>query len=154
MRRRFLLMAVNKLKSYLINEVLTKVSEAKTKQEKVQMLRDYNTLALRNVLKGAFDDSIKFLIPEGVPPFKEANQNTPPSSLTKQSPRFRYFVAGGPGDALPKLKVEMMFIKLLEAVPPSEAKVVILMKDKKLDTEYKGISKKVIQEAFPGLIAK
>ena len=147
-------MTVNKMKSYLIDEVLAKVSEAKTKQEKVQMLRDYNTLALRNVLKGSFDDSITFLIPEGIPPFKEANQHTPPSSLKKQSPRFRYFVSGGPGSALPKLKVEMMFIKLLEAVPPSEAKVVILMKDKKIDAEYKGINKKIVQEAFPGLIVK
>lgn len=147
-------MAVNKIKSHTIDYILRRVTEAKTKAEKVNVLQENNTLALRNVLKGAFDDTIKFLLPEGSPPFKEANQNTPPSSLRKQSPRFKYFVFGGPGENLPRLKVESMFIKLLEAVPPSEAKVVILMKDKKLETEFKGITKKLIQEAFPGLIAK
>jgi len=154
MRRRFLLMAVNKISNYRIDEILTKVGSAKTKAEKIDILRDYNTLALRNVLKGNFDDSIQFLLPEGDPPFKEANQNTPPSNLRKQSPKFRYFVVGGPGERMPKMKVEGMFIKLLEAIPPSEAKVVLLMKDKKLSTEFKGITKKLVEEAFPGLIAK
>lgn len=147
-------MAVNKIKSYTIDDVLTKVATAKTKAEKIDLLREYNTLALRNVLKGAFDDTIQFLLPEGAPPFKEANQNTPPSSLRKQSPRFRYFVVGGPGERMPRLKVESMFVKLLEAIPPSEAKVVILMKDKKLETEFKGLNKKLVEEAFPGLIVK
>ena len=147
-------MAVNKINSYKIDEILTKVSSAKTKAEKITILRDHNTLALRNVLKGAFDDTIQFMLPEGEPPFKEANQNTPPSSLRKQSPRFRYFVVGGPGERMPKLKIESMFVKLLEAIPPSEAKVVLLMKDKKLDTAYKGITKKLVEEAFPGLIIK
>jgi hypothetical protein len=147
-------MAVNKISSYRIDEILEKISSAKTKAEKINLLREYNTLALRNVLKGAFDDAIQFMLPEGNPPFREANQNTPPSSLRKQSPRFRYFVVGGPGERMPKLKIESMFVKLLEAIPPSEAKVVLLMKDKKLETEYKGINKKLVQEAFPGLITK
>ena len=147
-------MAVNKIKSYRIDEILVKVGAAKTKAEKIAVLQDYNTLALRNVLKGNFDDSIQFLLPEGSPPYKEANQHTPPSNLRKQSPKFRYFVKGGPGESMPKMKVEGMFIKLLEAIPPSEAKVVILMKDKKLTEEFKGITKKTVEEAFPGLIVK
>jgi len=147
-------MAVNKISSYKIDDILVKVGSAKTKAEKIKVLREYNTLALRNVLKGNFDDSIQFLIPEGAPPFKEANQNTPPSSLRKQSAKFRYFVVGGPGETMPKMKIEGMFIKLLEAIPPSEANVVLLMKDKKLTTKFKGISKQVVEEAFPGLIVK
>jgi hypothetical protein len=147
-------MAVNKISSYKIDEVLVKVNSAKTKADKIKMLREYNTLSLRNVLKGAFDDTIQFLIPEGTPPFKEANPHTPPSTLSKQSAKFRYFVKGGPGESMPRVKVETMFIKLLEAITPNEAKVVILMKDKTLETEYKTIDKKLVQEAFPGLIVK
>jgi hypothetical protein len=147
-------MAVNKINSYTIDVILKKVNDASSKAARIDVLQEYNTLALRNILKGAFDDTIKFIIPEGDPPYREANQNTPPSSLRKQSPRFRYFVVGGPGERLPRLKVEVMFIRLLEAIPPSEAKVVLLMKDKKLETEYKSINKKLVQEAFPGLITK
>ena len=147
-------MAVNKIKNYTIDDILNKVVVAKTKAEKLDVLREHNTLALRNILKGAFDDSIQFLLPEGSPSFKQADQNRPPSSLRKQSPRFRYFVKGGPGERLPRLKIEGMFVKLLEAISPSEAKVVILMKDKVLDTEFKGLTKKLVEEAFPGLIFK
>lgn len=147
-------MAVNKINSYLIDEILTKASEAKSKAERIKILRENNTLALRNVLKGAFDDAIQFLLPTGTPPFKEANQNTPPSNLRKQSPKFKYFIKGGPGEKLPRVRVESMFIKVLEAIAPSEAKVVILMKDKQLETEFKGINKKLVEEAFPGLISR
>lgn len=147
-------MAVNKLKSFRINEVLQKVEDAKTKSVKIEILQDYNTLALRNILKGAFDDSIEFMLPEGKPPFREANQNTPPSNLTRQSPRLKYFVLGGPGERLPKMKVEVMFIRLLEAIPPSESEIVLLMKDKKLQEKYPSLTKKLVQEAFPNLIVK
>jgi len=147
-------MTVNKIKAHTIDEVLNKVVLAKTKAEKIQVLRDYNTLGLRNVLKGSFDDTIQFLIPEGTPPYKESSQHTSPSSLKKQSIRFRFFVKNGPGSQLPKMKLEVMFIRLLEAIPPSEAKVVILMKDKQLETAFKGVTKKLVEEAFPGLIVK
>ena len=147
-------MAVNKINSYNIDEILTKANSGRTKAEKIEVLRDNNTLALRNVLKGAFDDTIQFKIPEGTPPFKEASVHQPPSSLKRQSPKFRYFVKDGPGDELPRLKVESMFIKVLESIHPAEAKVVVLMKDKNLESVYKTITKKLVQEAFPGLIAK
>jgi len=47
-----------------------------------------------------------------------------------------------------------MFIKLLESVHKEDAKIVIAMKDKKLQGMYKGLTKKAVQEAFPTLISK
>jgi hypothetical protein len=47
-----------------------------------------------------------------------------------------------------------MFIKLLEAIHPNDAKVIIRMKDKDLQGMYKGVTKKLVEEAFPGLIRK
>jgi hypothetical protein len=145
-------MAINKVSSYNIDEILHKVESQKTKEDKVKALRAYNTLALRNILKGALDDEIVFTLPEGEPPFRKANQHTPYSNLKKQSIKFKYFVVGGAGEKLSKLKVESMFIKVLEAIPPSEARVAILMKDKQLHTEYPSITKEIVVEAFPGLI--
>jgi len=42
----------------LFSEVLDKVHKAKTKDQKVKILRDNNTPALRSVLKSSFDPNI------------------------------------------------------------------------------------------------
>lgn len=145
-------MAVNKLKNANIHEALTRAGEAATRVEKIEVLREYNSLALRDVLKGAYDDSILFIIPKGVPPYTPARPESVPSNLRKQSGKFRFFVKGGPGEQLAKVKVEQMFVKILEVIHPDDAVVVIKMKDKELEGVYKGITKKLVMEAFPGLI--
>ena len=43
----------------LISEVMKKASNAKTKAQKIKILRDNNTQALRSVLKWNFDPGIK-----------------------------------------------------------------------------------------------
>ena len=47
----------------LITEILQKVSSAKTKKEKVDLLQEYNQDALRAILIINFDESLKFLLP-------------------------------------------------------------------------------------------
>jgi hypothetical protein len=46
-------------------------------------------------------------------------------------------------------KRESMFISLLEALDPVEAEILLAAKDKKLDL---GLTKKALDEVFPGLI--
>ena len=57
----------------LMHEVLQKVSNAKTKAEKIKLLQEYNTQALRSLLIINFDDSIVSLLPPGEPPFEKNN---------------------------------------------------------------------------------
>lgn len=147
-------MAVNKVTGMTVHEILTKAGDAPTRVEKVEVLREYNTLALRDVLKGAYDDAVEFILPKGSPPFSEANAEAPPTSLHRQTKQFKYFVRGGPGEKLPAVKVEMMFVKMLEGIHPKDAELVIAMKEKDLAGRYKGITKKLVDEAFPGLISK
>ena len=146
-------MAVNKIKNLTIHEILTKVAEVQTKVEKSEVLRQYNCLALRDILKGAFDDDIQFLLPKGAPPFQPAPSRNPPSSLHKMSKRFKYFAAGGPGERVNKAKVESMFIQVLESIHPDDAQLVIAMKDKDLAGKYKGVTKKLVIDTFEGLIS-
>jgi hypothetical protein len=147
-------MAVNKLSGLTVHEILTKAGEAPTRVDKVEVLREYNTLALRDVLKGAYDDEVEFILPKGAPPYTSADPKSVPSNLNKQTKRFRYFVKGGPGENLAAVKVEMMFVKVLEAIHPDDAELIIKMKEKDLAGAYKGITKKLVAEAFPGLIVK
>ena len=147
-------MAVNKRKGVTLHEIFTEVGKAKTREEKIEVLRSYNELYVRDVLKGAYDDSIQFLLPKGTPPYEPAPEENPPTHLKRMTKRFKYFVHGGPGETISKLKVESMFISVLEGVHPDDAKIVCLMKDKELAGVYKGLTKKLAAEAFPGLIAK
>jgi hypothetical protein len=146
-------MAVNKIKNLTLHEILTKVAEVQTKVEKSEVLRQYNCLALRDILKGAFDDDIQFLLPKGAPPYQPAPTRNPPSSLHKMSKRFKYFAVGGPGERMNKAKIESMFIQVLESIHPDDALLVIAMKDKDMAGRYKGVTKKLVSDTFEGLIS-
>ena len=110
---------------------------------------------MRTILKGAFDPTVRFLLPEGEPPYRkdDAPKGFEPSNLHRISRRFKYFDVGGIGERLEPAKREKMFIDCLEALHPDEAELVVLMKDKKLTGKYKGITKKLVTDAFPNLIA-
>lgn len=143
----------------MIHEILEKAAEAATREEKSKILKDNNSLALRDILKGSFDDSIEFILPKGKPPYEEddAPAGYTRSSLFQQTKKFRYFAKGGPGEQIAPARREKMFIEVLEGIHPKEAELVINMKDKKLigpPSLYKGITKKLVSETFPGLISK
>lgn len=146
-------MAVNKIKNMGVHDILKRVGEAKTRKEKIEVLHTYNHQGLRDVLKGAFDDGIEFNLPEGDPPYTPGSESTYGSTLLKQSKKFKYFVKT-PQRPKAGPKVEMIFIRMLESVHPEEAQIVVWMKDKDLSGKYKGLTKKLVQDAFPGLISK
>ena len=53
----------------LLSEILRKVSNAKTKAEKISLLQRYNSIALRQLLIWNFDESVVSMIPEGEVPY-------------------------------------------------------------------------------------
>lgn len=142
----------------MIHEILEKAAEAKTKEEKIQILQEHNHLALRDILRGGMDDTIEFILPEGKPPHEDPERiGYSRNSLFNQTKRFKYFVKGGPGENMSAPKREKMFINILETIHPKEGELLIKMKDKKLiksnnSAFYSGITKKLVQEAFPDLI--
>lgn len=142
-------------KKLLIAEVLDLVAKAETKKDKIAVLREHNSLELRDILKGAFDDSIEFILPKGVPPIDEEEKRLyDKTRLMSETKKFRYFVKGGPGDQVNRLRRERMFIDILYRIDSKEVPVLCHMKDKTLDGVYKGLTKKLVAEAFPGLIIK
>ena len=132
----------------LISEVLQKAHNAKTKAEKVKILRDNKTDALLSVFIINYDESVVSLLPEGKVPFREneAPEGTEHTKLEHEARLLFHFFKGGSN--LPGLKRETMFIQMLEGLHPSEANVIILAKDKKLNTKYK-LTKACVTEAFP-----
>ena len=136
----------------LISEVLQKVSNAKTKAEKIKLLHEYNIQTLRSILIWNFDESVKSLLPEGEVPYtpNEAPAGTEHTLLEQESKRFYYFVANGNAN-IPQVKRETMFIQMLEGLHSSEAELMVLTKDKKLGKKYK-ITRACVEEAFPQIV--
>tara|TARA_A200000113_G_scaffold73195_1_gene64142 strand:+ start:781 stop:1248 length:468 start_codon:yes stop_codon:yes gene_type:complete len=136
----------------LISEVLRKVSNAKTKEEKAKLLNKHNSQALRSLLIWNFDESVISMLPEGDVPYtpNDAPVGTDHTRLEQEYRGLYRFVKGG-ADKLPSLKRESMFVQLLEGLSAEEAELLVLVKDKKLTSKYKRITRSTVAEAFPNI---
>lgn len=142
-------MVVNPVTKYTF-EIFELIDKAKTKQDKIALLNDNATPAVKNILVGTFDDGIVWNLPEGTPPYTPADTRSTANSFSRQLDQLRYFVVGGPGDKLVKSKRESMFIRLLENIHPKDAELVLSMVAKK--SPAKGLTKALVKEVFPNII--
>jgi hypothetical protein len=79
-----------------------------------------------------------------------ADANKGHSTIRREFKHFYHFIKGG-NDAINSIRRESMFINILEGLHPLEAEILILVKDKKLDTKYK-ITKEIVSQAYPSII--
>ena len=113
------------LPELLLSEVLQKVSNAKTKVEKIKLLQKFNSQALRTCLIWNFDESIYSNVPEGEVPYtpNDAPLGTDHTRLWSEYKGLYRFVKGG-ADKLTRTRRENLFIQLLENLHPDEAEIV------------------------------
>jgi hypothetical protein len=148
----------------LISEVLQRVSNAKTKAEKVKILSEYKSPALTKLLLCNFAKNISFVFPEGRTPYTP--HETPKGVdhtrlytehrfidkfITKTVNGVKYFgCSNSVRPRIQQLKKEQLWVQLLENLHPEEAKVMDMVKDKKITDRYK-ITKQNVIDAFPEL---
>lgn len=160
-------------------EVLNLTSKQRSNMKKVEVLKKYDHPSLKALFIWNFDESIISVLPPGEVPYaatSEQNsfsgtlsgkiedavskmnemrsnslgsQDQGRSSIRKEYQKFYNFIKGG-NDSLSSLRRESMFINILEGLHPLEAEILILVKDKKLDTKYK-ITKEIVAEAYPDI---
>ena len=136
---------------YQVYETLDRVSKAKSRTDKVSILQKESSNALRDVLRGTFDKVIQWNLPAGDVPYNPASDESPPTTLLKQHMNFKYFVKGlRESERLPSVKREKLFLDMVETIHPRDAELIVTMINKK--PPMKGITKKLVQEAFPELI--
>jgi len=162
-------------------EVFDLVSRSRTKQKKIEILKKYDDSSLRRIFVWNFDQSIVSILPEGPVPYVGYDeQNTYSGTLTtkiseevrkmhesgnfslgasdqqghttirRESKHFYHFVKGG-NDGINAIRRETMYINILQGLHPLEAEILVLVKDKQLETKYK-ISKDVVSEAYPNIV--
>ena len=134
-------------------EILEQVSKATKRDEKIAILKSYDQIwALKDLLRGSFDDTVQWNLPKGSVPYTPAEEASVPTNFMKQNTKFKYFVKGGIGDQMKAFKRERVFLDMVESIHPKDAELVVAMINKNL--KVKGITKKLVEEAFPGLIKK
>ena len=134
----------------LMHEVLQKVSNAKTKAQKVKLLDEYNTPALRAILIANFDESVISMLPEGEVPYKknDAPEGTEHTLLAQEYRKLYLFFKGGAN--ISQTRRETLFIQLLEGLHQGEAEVLCLVKDRKIGKRWK-ITRQCVEQAFPSI---
>lgn len=148
----------------LISEVLQRVSNAKTKAKKVEILQEYKSAALTKVLLCNFAKNINFVFPAGKTPYTPLDrpkgvehkilfteQRLLDKFITKTVNGITYYgCSGGTKPGIQQLKKENIWIQLLESLHAEEAELLDLVKDGELTSRYK-ITKQNVIDAFPEL---
>ena len=133
----------------LMSEIATKVNNAKDKPRKLKVLKDHDSVALRQVLKGAFDPNIEWLLPKGDVPYEvnDAPVGTEHTILQQEAKRLYLFTKGG-DNSLSQNKRETLFIQMLEGLSGEEAEFLVTVVNKKVNNKYKGFTANLVKEAF------
>jgi len=134
----------------LYSEIANKVNNAKDKPRKLKVLQDNDSVALRQVLRGAFDSKIEWAIPKGddIPyTVNEAPVGTDHTILSQEAKKLYMFVKGG-DNTIKQSQRELIFIQMLEGLCAEEAEFLITVVNQKVNNKYKGFTANLVKEAF------
>lgn len=127
--------------SKFITEILAEVNA-----DPATLVKYRENNALRFLFQYAFIPEKKFDLPEGAPPYKKdaAPIGMSPANFAQETRRLYIFTKER---ELQKLRRESLFVQLLEALHPSEAEVLIAVKDQTLDQLYPNITIDAVADA-------
>jgi hypothetical protein len=136
----------------LVPEIFDRVEKASSIEERKKVLLQNNNPVLQDVLRLNFHPQAKANLPEGSPPYKR-EEDIPlgysASNLYKEARKF--YIWYQPTN-LNKIKLETLFIQLLECIHWQEADIIIAMKDKKLSSLYKNLTEDLVREVYPSML--
>ena len=132
-----------------VSEIFKSISEEKDiNKRKVLLANCRNNQGVIAMLQLAYDDNIRFNLPEGDPPYKPCEYLDQQGMLYQNIKKIGLFL--DPNSTLPKAKKEMLFINMLEALDPDDAKLLLSIKSKVMP--YEGITRELVKEVFPNLV--
>lgn len=136
----------------LVSELLTAVHGKKNKADKVKLLKDYTRDDVKALIIWNYDKGVRSALPEGDVPYRKNDAPANSGGHTRLVHEWRTlynFVKGG-NDKLSQMKREQMFVQLLESLHADEAEIVLLVKEKELQSKYR-ITRQVVEEAYPDI---
>lgn len=152
-----------------IAKIFMEADALPTIAEKVAFLRRWENNQLREIIRHAFEPSIKYDISISPTPKDADNWSSDgKGDLTTYRPleddgtnegafiyeirkRLIYLIEGGPGDVMTQAKRDALFHQILESIHPADAELLIYIKDKQWP--YGTLTPTVLNEAFPNVIS-
>ena len=137
----------------LVSELFKAVHGKKDKKGKADLLAQHKRDDVKALLIWNFDKQIRSAIPEGEVPYKknEAPINSGGHTRLVHEWRTLYNYVRGGNDKISQMKRETMFIQLLEGLHESEAELLMLVKDKNLQSKYR-ITRALVEEVFDEIV--
>jgi hypothetical protein len=135
----------NMFKVPSISTILTVADAMEPREAKIEVLRRCQSEALLSILQGAMDKRIVLNLPRGDLEYTPMPTGEGDGHLHKQYKQLVYCAAMD----LPFAKRLQIFIGVLEMIAPTDARMLIDMKDKKLP--WRTITPDLVIEAFPTL---
>ena len=137
----------------LVSELFKAVHGKKDKKGKADILAQHKRDDVKALLIWNFDKQIRSAIPEGEVPYKknEAPINSGGHTRLVHEWRTLYNYVRGGNDKISQMKRETMFIQLLEGLHESEAELLMLVKDKNLQSKYR-ITRALVEEVFDEIV--
>ena len=127
--------------------IIAKIEAQPTVEKQVEFLQLHSSYALKAVLGYGMDPGVKWLLPDGDPPyrplFEAADQE---GRFYVECKKLIYFVDSPEGAQVKQLKREQLFIQVLESIDPRDAKMLLRMKNHQIK-----IRPEAIAQAFPNL---
>ena len=138
-------------------EFLDKANKTQPKAARIEYMKAHGDFASKTLLQLNFNEKITLDLPEGAPPYKEAeviagHTYTPPK---KALANLGYLVPGAKtrdGREIPAMKKEQLFVQTLEKLHKEDAKILIAAKDKNLTEIFPNITKLLIKSTYPEIL--
>lgn len=133
----------------LISDIFKEIEKTTGRKNKIAKLQEYeNNKTFMQILEAVSDVRVVFELPEGTPPYESSDDMIDNTGGLYQEIRKMYiFTKNRRSAEIHRIKRERIFIEFLESIHPEDAKLMLGVKEKKLP--YKGITTKLIEEAFP-----
>lgn len=133
----------------LISDIFKEIEKTTGRKNKIAKLQEYqNNKTFMQILEAVSDVRVIFELPEGTPPYESSDDMIDNTGGLYQEIRKMYiFTKNRRSAEIHRIKRERIFIEFLESIHPEDAKLMLGVKEKKLP--YKGITTKLIEEAFP-----
>ncbi len=157
------------VKTLAISTILRDADELPTIAEKVALLKKYDNNQIREIIRHAFEPSIKYGVSTDPVPcdaldYSRETNNDPSQYRPNHDlglndgtlyfevrKRLIYLIEGGPGDVMTQAKRDDLFKDILEAVNPGDAELLLAIKNK--TWPYASLTPTVINEAYPSTIS-
>ncbi len=136
---------------YSLSEIIEMASAEPTHRARVECLKKHDHTAVRTIFQLAYSPGIEWNFDKGwKPDYTPSIDIDIEGSLYQALRHVDKFLVGGRYPDMDPERRKILFIQLLEAVTPGDAKLLIALKDKKI--AWPNLGRKVVREAFPGLL--